>query len=176
MGYGGRSKVEMDKILAVIIIFIAMMFLMAAVLAMGAVPKIFQTGEKIDQTLIQKHEDEARESQKFQIIQETNKSLNQSMTTLENRLYKFMNLSAERSEKGQQERQKIIDEILNVSSQHDKVAKDHNILQTKVQNMTEQIYDLLKDADERNYLATINNTKILVNLTEELKEIKLRLP
>lgn len=167
---------KMDKMLVIIIIFLGVSFLMAAVLVMGAVPKIFQnsetinkTQEIINQTQIQLHEDEAREKQKFEIIRETNRSMNESLVNLENRFYQFMNLSAERSEKGQQERAKIIDNILNLS-------KKQEIIQIKVQNMTNEIYDLLKRADERNFQATITNKGILVNLTEKLKEIKSRLP
>ena len=158
--------------LVIIIIFISVSFLMASVLVMGAVPKIFQnsetinkTQEIINQTQIQLHEDESREKQKFEIIRETNRSMNESLSNLENRFYQFMNLSSERSEKGQQERAKIIDNVLNLS-------KKQEIIQIKVQNMTNEIYDLLKRADERNFQATITNKQILVNLTEELKEIK----
>jgi hypothetical protein len=161
----------MDKMLVIIIIFLAVSFLMAAILAMGAVPKIFQTDAKVDQALIQKHEDEAREAQKFQIVTETNKSLNQSITTLENRLYKFMNESQTRSEKGQQERQKIIDEILNVSSQHDKVAKDHDIILIEAQNTTnhveEELYRYGENSVEKLNKIVENQEKI-VKLLERL--------
>ena len=41
-----------------------------------------------------------------------------------------------------------------------------------MQNMTTEIYDLLKMAAERNYQATLNNTETLANLTKELSMIK----
>ena len=137
----------MDKVLAIIIIFISMMVIMTAFLAMGAVPEIFRQGKQIDQALIQQHEDESRANQTEKINRETNKSIND----LEERLYDFMNLSAKRSEKGQIERQLIINQL---------------------QNQTQQIYSLLQTADNRNFEVNTKNLKILTNLTEELKEIK----
>jgi hypothetical protein len=160
--------------------------LMAAILVMGAIPKIFQTGEQVNQTqstlnqtqlFLQeqkardnqtRHEDEARDAQRNQIIKDTNKSL----LELEQRLVKFMNESQTRSEKGQQERQKIIDNIINIQQQHNSVSKDHDILQMKVENTTKQTYDLLKTADERNFEATTNNKNLLDNLTQTMQEIK----
>lgn len=137
----------MDRTLAIILIFIAMMFLMTAFLAMGAVPEIFRQGEQIDVALMQQHEDAARENQSEKINRETNKSINE----LEERLYDFMNLSVDRAEKGAKERQIIID---------------------KLKNQTQQIYSLLQTADNRNFEVNTKNLKILTNLTEELKEIK----
>jgi hypothetical protein len=163
---------------------------MAAILVMGTVPKIFQTSDKIDQALVQQHEDEARANQTLHedlerekqksfeneqrdkqrdlIVKETNKSMND----LEQRLVKFMNQSTNRSLAGSLERRVLLDNILNVSQQHDKVAKDHNILQTKVENTTKQTYDLLKTADERNFEATMNNNNLIDNLTQTVEEIK----
>jgi hypothetical protein len=169
----------MDKMLVIIIIFLAVTFVFAGILIMGAVPELFKQGEQLDQALIQQHEDEARANQTLhedqardkqatQIVKETNKSIN----VLEHRLTKFINESVNRSITGQIERQAIIDNVLNISKQHEIVAKDHNILQVKVQNITEQIYNLLKEADERNFQATMANKALLNNLTEELKEIK----
>jgi hypothetical protein len=165
--------------LIIIIIFLGIVFSLAGVLAMGAIPEIFKQGEQLDQALIQQHEyearanqtlheDVAREEQAAKINRETNKSIND----LENRLYNFMNLSSKRSEIGAQERAMIANEVLNISQQHDRVAKDHNTLQIKMQNMTTEIYNLLKMAAERNYQATLKNTEVLANLTKELREIK----
>jgi hypothetical protein len=149
---------KMDKQLLIIIIFLAVTFSLAGILVMGAVPKIFQTGEQVNQTqaslnqtqlfiMQTQHEDQARENQSNKINRETNKSIND----LENRLYDFMNLSAKRSEIGAQERQIIINQL---------------------QNQTKQIYELLQTADNRNYEVNTMNLKILGNLTKELKEIK----
>jgi hypothetical protein len=144
----------MDKILAIIIIFLSVMFIMAGILAMGAVPEIFRQGEQIDQTLVQQHEDNARANQSTMILRETNKSIN----LLEYRIIKFINESENRSLTAELERQKIIDNI--------------DVVQTKVENTTKQTYDLLKQADQRNFEATMKNNKLIDNLTKTIVELK----
>jgi type II secretory pathway pseudopilin PulG len=80
----------MDKMLFFIIIFLAIVVTMSAILAMGAVPKIFQTGEQVNktqETLNQtqliimaqqqrdnqtRHEDEEREKQSAHVLNEIN--------------------------------------------------------------------------------------------------------
>jgi hypothetical protein len=171
--------------LTIIIIFLSMSILMAAILTMGAVPKIFRTGEQVNQTqstlnqtqmFLQeqaardkqtRHEDAARDSQRNQIVKETNKSLND----LEQRLVKFMNESAKRSEIGSIEREVLLDNILNISKQHTIVAKDHDQIQNDVANQTAQTYDLLDMVAKRNYQGTLDNKNLLGNLTEQVKNL-----
>jgi predicted PurR-regulated permease PerM len=144
----------MDKILAVIIIFLAITFSLAGILAMGAIPELFKQGKQLDQALVQQHEDEGRANQSATILRETNKSI----TDLEHRLVKFINESTNRSLVGAEERQKIMDNI--------------NIVQEKVDNTTKQTYDLLKLADQRNFEATMKNNKLIDNLTKTVNELK----
>lgn len=164
----------MDKMLAFIIIFLGISILMAAILAMGAVPKIFQSAEKINQTQelvnqtqIQIHEDQAREQQKSQIIKETNKSIN----ILQDNLTELMIDSQKRSEKGQSERQTIINEILNVSKQHDKVAKDHDRMQKGISNVTNYIQKELERYGEnsiKQFNQILDNQETLIELLTSL--------
>jgi hypothetical protein len=180
----------MDKMLAIIIIFLGITFSLAGLLVMGAVPELFKQGDQLDQALIQQHEDEARENQtkhedqardiqyqmenaardkqRDQIVKETNKSIN----NLEQRLVKFINESSNRSVAGAVERQLILDNILNVSKRTDVVVKDHDIIQNQVANQTKQTYNLLDKVAERNYEGTLKNKELLTNLTKEVEEIK----
>jgi uncharacterized protein YlxW (UPF0749 family) len=66
----------------------------------------------------------------------------------------------------------IAKQIFNVSKQHEIVAKDHNKLQLKVDNMTQDIYDLLESADNRNYEVNTYNKKILDNITKVIEDLK----
>jgi hypothetical protein len=142
-----------DRQLLIIIIFLGICFVLIAIFSMGLIPKIYQTNEKVDQTLIQQHEDEARENQSTLILRETNKSL----LELEHRIIKFINESTNRSLTGQIERGMILDNI--------------DVVQTKVENITNNTYDLLKQADKRNFEATINNKKLIENLTNAINDL-----
>ena len=137
----------MDKMLVIIIIFLAVTFTLAGILVMGAVPKIFQTSEKIDQTLVQQYEDHARDQLRLQIINETNHSL----LNLENNLMDFIDESTERSIKGAEQRQQIIHSI----------AKATN----GIENLTGQILNLTKSdsegASEHRNSTNIHHEKLL---------------
>jgi hypothetical protein len=172
---------------------------------MGAIPKIFQTGQQVNETAVTlnqtqlflmeqearenqtlyemqhedlarqnqtiyelEHENEQRDRQRYLIINETNNSMNR----LEEHLMDFIHTSEKRSEKGQKERQMIIDDILNISKQHDKVAADHDKIQIEVANQTNQTYDLLDKVAERNYQGTLDNQNLLANLTEDVKNLQ----
>jgi hypothetical protein len=157
----------MDKILAVIIVFLGITFSLAGILAMGAVPKIFQTGEKVDQSLIQQHEDQARENQSNKITRETNKSINE----LEQRLYKFFNVSAERSERGQQERQKLLqDNQLLFRNQEAMLKGIQKILNEAVTKMTEHQLTIKKYGSENNALGRAISEELGLNVTTILNE------
>jgi Na+-transporting methylmalonyl-CoA/oxaloacetate decarboxylase gamma subunit len=80
-----------DKTLLIIVIFLSITILMAAILAMGAIPQIFRSAEKINQTQeiinqtqIQLHEDEAREKQVTQILNQVKVIITEHHDELEN--------------------------------------------------------------------------------------------
>jgi hypothetical protein len=158
----------MDKILAIIIIFLGISFLMAGILAMGAVPKIFQTGEETtNQTEIIIKQFQRENNTTNKLLMGLNDSLTKEDQALKNQAIMLKAIKVD-----QDMNRVIAKQIFNVSKQHEIVAKDHNKLQLKVDNMTQDIYDLLKEADKRNFQATMANKALLNNLTEELKEIK----
>ena len=201
--------------LVIIIIFLAITFTLAGVLVMGAVPKIFQTGEQVNQTqttlnqthlfLMEQeardnqtkyedqarlnqtifqiqHEDLAREiqqqtenterdKQRYLIINETNTSLNR----LEDNIMLYINESTERSLQGAQERQKIMDEILNISKQHDKVAKDHDMISREVGNVTNKVDQNLYRYGEnsiKQLQEIIDNQKLIFQMLNNNNETK----
>jgi hypothetical protein len=176
----------MDKILAVIIIFLGITFSLAGILAMGAVPKIFQSAEITNETksetenqtkLIIDYFEGQNKLMINQFLRENNTThrlligLNDSLIK-EDQALKNQGVMIKAIKADQDMNRVIAKQIFNVSKQHEIVAKDHNKLQTKVDNMTQDIYDLLEEADRRNFNATMTNKAILNNLTQELKEIK----
>jgi hypothetical protein len=176
----------MDKILAVIIIFLGITFSLAGILAMGAVPKIFQSAEITNETksetenqtkLIIDYFEGQNKLMINQFLRENNTThrlligLNDSLIK-EDQALKNQGVMIKAIKADQDMNRVIAKQIFNVSTQHEIVARDHNKLQTKVDNMTQDIYDLLEEADRRNFNATMTNKAILNNLTQELKEIK----
>jgi ElaB/YqjD/DUF883 family membrane-anchored ribosome-binding protein len=129
----------MDKQLLIIIIFLVIVISFASILVMGAIPKIFQTGEKVDQQFEfekqTKHEDDARDEQRYLIINETNNSLNR----IENNLRDFINESENRSAAGAAERKQILNQLLNVTKQHERVSIDHDSISNDVKNVTHNV-------------------------------------
>jgi predicted P-loop ATPase/GTPase len=118
----------MDKILAIILIFVAMMIIMAAVLAMGAVPKIYQGVEISNQTLIQQHEDDARNNQSQLILNNTSrviynhqKDLEEYMTILFNDNHQLLQ-NQETMLKGIQ---KILDDAVAKMTEHQLTIKKY---------------------------------------------------
>lgn len=124
-----------DKQLLIIIIFLGVTFSLAGILVMGAVPKIFQSADKINQTqeivnetLLQQHEDQARLNQ---TIHEDQARRNQSQTILnETKL-----LVA--SHQDQLEKYMV------------KIFKDNHILLENQENMLKGIGILLNDTVKR---------------------------
>ena len=168
--------IKMDKILAIIIIFLGIIFSLVGVFSMGVVPKIFETSETSNETkqetanqteiiLKQFHREN---NTTHQIISNQGVVIDKLNQSLENQRVMLVQLN-----KTVVHNQKDIELNLDISKEHKQVAKDHDIIQGNVQNVTEEIYELLKIADERNYQATKNNTKLLTNLTEALKEINI---
>jgi hypothetical protein len=169
----------MDKMLVVITIFIAICFAMVGVYSMGIVPTIFDTKEETtnqtkliidyfegqNKLMIDQFHRENNTTQKLLI------GLNDSLIK-EDQALRNQGVMIKAIKVDQDMNRVIAKQIFNVSKQHEIVAKDHNKLQLKVDNMTQDIYDLLKEADKRNFQATMANKALLNNLTEELKEIK----
>ena len=143
----------MDKMLTIIIIFISMSILMAAILVMGAVPKIFQTGQQVNQTqatlnqtqmFIQEqaardkqtrhedqarfnqtqHEDNARDKQANKIVNTVKEDLNR----LKNEFFQFVSESEKRSEQA--------------NTQRDKLQKDMSLALIQNQNITDEILNI----------------------------------
>jgi hypothetical protein len=158
----------MDKILAIIIIFLGISFLMAGILAMGAVPKIFQTGEETtNQTEIIIKQFQRENNTTNKLLMGLNDSLTKEDQALKNQAIMLKAIKVD-----QDMNRVIAKQIFNVSKQHEIVAKDHNKLQLKVDNMTQDIYDLLESADNRNYEVNTYNKKILDNITKVIEDLK----
>lgn len=171
----------MDKMLAIIILFLGAMIITAAILAMGAVPQIFRTAERTDtletvlnESLIVKQQQEAldkqaqaenlqRDKQRYQIINETNKTVRD----MGDELKQYMNDSENRSVKAAKERNAIMNEILNVSNQHDKVSQEHDKILIEAQNTTNHVEDELYRYGENSiemFKNIIDNQKEIINL------------
>ena len=105
-----------DRTSIIIIAFIVVFVLSAAIISMGLIPEIFRQGEVLDQQSLIEHEDLAREKQyaqenagrdkqRYQIVNDTNSSLKE----LEQRLQAFILESENRSKVGAAERNRILD-------------------------------------------------------------------
>jgi hypothetical protein len=157
----------MDKQSLVIFAFLVVSVLFAAILAMGAVPKIFQTSDKMDQALLQQHEDASRANQTANISNHIHIELEE----LKSNLTGFIDDSSNRSAYGAAERQYILESILEVSNQHDKVAADHARIQKEVGNITMEIRDMLRDYGENSVeklQSIVDTQKFIVDTHEKI--------
>jgi|SRR5215203_81581 len=179
-----------DKQLTVIIIFLALMFTIAGILVMGAVPKIFenadisnQTQGILNQTQIQLHEDASRNNQtlfemrheeKGRTIQTAHNDM--QLQKLADKLMGFINASTERSEIGQQERQAILGNVLELQTEVKNLTKS-------IESNTEQILNLTQNdysgATAHREMSTMHHDKILElmdgldqNLNQNFTELK----
>src|SRR5215211_4015199 len=144
----------MDRQLIIIIIFLAIVFSFASVLVMGAVPKIFenadisnQTQQILNQTQIQLHEDASRNNQTlFEMRHEEEGRTNQTkhndmqLQRLADKLRVFINASMERSEIGQQERQAILDNVLELQTEVKNLTKSIEYNTEQILNLTQNDY------------------------------------
>jgi hypothetical protein len=196
-----KKNMTLDKFSVATIILILVFVLMAAFLATSTIPEIFKTGSKTDvigqqlnESLILQHEDEARELQtqhedearanqtrheneqrdiqRYLIVNETNNSIR----NLEDHLMKFIRESENRSMVGAADRKAILNEILNVSKQHDWVGLDHNKLQAgqnKVINstnaMTNETQKMLMLYGENSLTKLLENERINNNTLSMIK-------
>ena len=119
--------------------------------------QVFKTGEQVNQTSITvnqtalflestKHEDEAREKQNQLEMKgrsnQTRAILNNTQDLLERHHNGLIEINKELKQHFDRQNnttQKIITDILNISNQHDQVAKDHNRIQNDVRNVTDNI-------------------------------------
>jgi hypothetical protein len=172
----------MDKQLTIIIIFLAIMFTLAGVLVMGAVPKIFQTSETANETKVETQNQTEIILKQFQRENNTTQRVLSNQGVVIDKLDKSLsnqhlmllgiNTTISQNHNDLAQNLNVSRQNQNISKQHQIVAIDHDKLQVKVDNMTQDIYDLLEEADKRNFNATMTNKVILNNLTKELKEIK----
>jgi Fe2+ transport system protein B len=165
--------------LVVITIFIAICFAMVGVYSMGIVPTIFDTKEETtnqtkliidyfegqNKLMIDQFHRENNTTQKLLI------GLNDSLIK-EDQALRNQGVMIKAIKVDQDMNRVIAKQIFNVSKQHEIVAKDHNKLQLKVDNMTQDIYDLLESADNRNYEVNTYNKKILDNITKVIEDLK----
>lgn len=143
--------------LVIIIIFLAVSFLMAGILAMGAIPKIFQSADKINQTQelvnqtqIQLHEDEARQNQtdhedraRFMQAQQIRNDIRQLLEEHDNRTKNYI-------QRENNTTQRILQNQEIVMAQHQKVGIDHNKIQDLVKNITLENNQMLKKFGSEN--------------------------
>lgn len=161
--------------LAVIIIFLSISALMAAILAMGAVPKIFQNAEVINQT-----QDETKNQTDIIIKQfqrennTTHKILYNQNVSLQNqqKLIEDMDKTIEQNHVDiamnvnvSQNIQNITDEILKISQEHKQVAKDHDRIVIEAQNTTNYVEQELERYGEN----SIEKLQKIVDNQEQIK-------
>jgi len=180
-------------ILSVVIVFVVS----ASLLAMGAVPKIFQTASDVNQTNIllaqriaitdqQKHEDEARYNQtqhedlaRDRQVVTISKHMDRQIDGVQRNLTDFITASEKRSEIGMKERgailhniSMVLDSLTNKSADHDTMAVNMNKMQIKLNNITEEILDVLNQFGKGNRQLGIDNKSLLENLTRSVEEIR----
>ena len=110
--------------------------------------KLNQTSAAINQTQLflesTKHEDEARDNQsQFEMQGRSNQTktiLNGTQDYLENHHQGLLDYI----DRTNNTTNKIIDNILDISNQHKQVAKDHDLIQNEVRNVTNENRDMLE--------------------------------
>lgn len=158
----------MDKMLAIIIIFLGISALMAAILAMGAVPKIFQNAEVINQT-----QDETKNQTEI-ILKQFQRENNTTQKILENQnqslsnqaiLIKDMQKSIKQNYLAIEQNHNISNYILNISNEHKQVAKDHDRIVIEAQNTTRHVAKELERYGEN----SIEKLQTIVDNQEQIK-------
>jgi|SRR5215211_973888 len=159
-----------DKQSLLILTFLIVFGVSAAITITGALPKIFETNEKVNQAVIQQHEDEGRANQTIKISQHVDEKIDQML----NNLTDFITVSANRSTIGAIERGQILDSILDVANKQTIVAKDHSKLSKGISNITNQTLDLLNKFNSNigNRELLIENKVLLENLTDSVDDLK----
>ena len=152
-----------DKQSLLLLTFILVFSVGAIITFTGALPTIFETNEKVNQAVIQQHEDEGRANQTIVL----SKHIDERLEEIQKNLTQYINISSNRSSYGAAERQQIMESILEVSGEHDKVAATHSKIQKELGNLTQEIRDMLEEYGE-NSIEKFN--RIVENQQNILKE------
>jgi hypothetical protein len=164
----------MDRMLAIIIIFLGITFSLAAVLAMGAVPAIFQNKDTLNVTkeetqnqteiIVKQFQRDNNTTQK--ILQNQNKSLSNQALLLEqnhNDILVNQHLS--------QRIDNITNDILIISKEHKIVAKDHDAILIEAQNTTNKVESELHRYGENSINMFEQIVKNQIHLNQTLHQI-----
>jgi type II secretory pathway pseudopilin PulG len=161
----------MDKMLFFIIIFLAIVVTMSAILAMGAVPKIFQTGEQVNktqETLNQtqliimaqqqrdnqtRHEDEEREKQSAHFLNQINFILLEHHNELQSYIDKQNNTT-----------QKLL------QNQENMIRGIETLLNTTVKQIADNQLIIQKYGTENNAIGRAIAKELGMNITKILDE------
>ena len=148
----------MDRMLAIIILFLGAMILTAAVVAMGAVPAIFTTKDLVNQTLLiqhaenqsmrqMQHEDIQRFIQSSEIRNNTKDLLEEHDNKVRDYIMRENNTTnriLEELKNNTSQNIMILKNQEKVMAQHNKISKDHDRIQDLVKNVTMENNEMLK--------------------------------
>src|SRR5215211_8912151 len=96
-----------DKQTVLILTFLVVFGVSAAITITGALPKIFETNEKVNQAVVQQHEDEGRANQTIIISQH----MDEKIDAVQDNLTTFIKESEQRSNVSNQQRINIMGNI-----------------------------------------------------------------
>ena len=182
-----------DKQFYVMVGFIALVAIFAAVIGSGALNTIVQTGEKVDNTNIllqqrialskqQDHEDEQRqmyelkaEARQEKLLLEnelSNKYIIGNITQLISDSDKRSNISNVQRAATLNQTKEILNNLEQKTKDHDIMSQNMNKMQFKLNNITEEILDVLNKFGSGNRQLGIDNKSLLENLTKNVEEIK----
>lgn len=149
--------------LTVIIIFIAMMIIIAAILAMGAIPKIFQNAEVITDTQNEtKNQTEIIIKQFQRENNTTQKILSNQNSSLINQAYLLQSLSTTIDHIDS-----MADQILNISSELQSTRDEHDRIVVEAQNTTNHVEQELERYGEN----SIEKLDIIVENQEKILKL-----
>lgn len=148
----------MDRMLAIIILFLGAMILTAAVVAMGAVPAIFTTKDLVNQTLLiqhaenqsmrqMQHEDIQRFMQSSEIRNNTKDLLEEHDNKVRDYIMRENNTTnriLEELKNNTSQNIMILKNQEKVMGQHNKISKDHDRIQDLIKNVTMENNEMLK--------------------------------
>lgn len=179
--------VDKKDVVLIIIIIIGLFWAMIAF--SGGLNELFRQGQQLNQTQYlfnqsllfekqQKHEDaaranqtayenQARDAQRYQIVKDTNKSINQ----LEQNVNQFILDSENRSKIGFKERDKILNEVLQLQTENKNTQIILNSTLNQLTNIT--INDANKAEEARKLIVglltlILSNQQVFFDISEEL--------
>jgi len=140
-----------DKQTVLILTFLVVFGVSAAITITGALPKIFETNEKVNQAVVQQHEDEGRANQTIIISQH----MDEKIDAVQDNLTTFIKESEQRSNVSNQQRinimgniSQVLDSLQNKTREHALFSQNMNDIQKDVGNLTKEIRDMLEDYGE----------------------------